>query len=211
MRKIQLILIILEFLYLLFQFECFCNFRVYTKLNVLRSKNKHSSDNIKNKIRIKLLTDVPNLGKKDDIAYVSISHFDNLLLPNKMAQKISDLDYEKNILNNQLKKQDILNKMQVFKEVLSGKCIVIRKKVGSNAQLFGSVTAKSIMEKLKEHISVDLFDYLKDKYIRLSMATEDSLTDMSIDIRKTGKYRINVNLYENITTHFFLSIIDEKD
>jgi large subunit ribosomal protein L9 len=129
-----------------------CKFR-RNKLETffLQATTKPSSD----KIRVKLLNESKNIGKKGEIVFVSPAMWLNVLSPKKLAEKISDeemlrLESEQNKNSN----QELLYARQIESKILSLKDFKIERKVGVNNQLFGSVTTKHIVEELKDFLQI---------------------------------------------------------
>lgn len=110
-------------------------------------------------MKVLLLADVKNLGKKDDIVNVSDGYARNMLFPKKLAVTATP----KNMKDVELKKKnearieaEHLKEAQKFAEELSDKEVTVGIKVGTGGRAFGSVSTKEIAEAAKEQLGVEL-------------------------------------------------------
>ena len=85
-------------------------------------------------MKIILLKDVENLGKKYEVRNVKAGHARNFLIPEKLAKKV----------------EEELKGVQELASSIDGQEIMIKVKVGEKDQLFESITPQKISEKLKE-------------------------------------------------------------
>jgi large subunit ribosomal protein L9 len=110
-------------------------------------------------VKVILLKDAKNLGKKDQVVEVSDGYANNYLIPNKIASNASS----ENIIGlhqNQAyqakleaqKEQDA----RKLKEELKTIRLVFKVKVGTSGKLFGSVTSKQILFKLNTEHQINL-------------------------------------------------------
>ena len=110
-------------------------------------------------MKVLLLADVKNLGKKDDIVNVSDGYARNMLFPKKLAVTATP----KNMKDVELKKKnearieaEHLKEAQKFAEELSSKEVTVGIKVGTGGIAFGSVSTKEIAEAAKNQLGVEL-------------------------------------------------------
>lgn len=110
-------------------------------------------------MKVLLLADVKNLGKKDDIVNVSDGYARNMLFPKKLAVTATP----KNMKDVELKKKnearieaEHLKEAQKFAEELSSKEVTVGIKVGTGGRAFGSVSTKEIAEAAKNQLGVEL-------------------------------------------------------
>ncbi len=104
-------------------------------------------------MKVVLLKDVKNLGKKNEIKEVSDGYGRNYLLKNNLA-KIATTG-EKIIAEKREKLQEVLNQKEIEaeKEVakkISGLTLEMKMKVGKKGELFEAVTPQKISEKIEE-------------------------------------------------------------
>lgn len=136
-------------------------------------------------MRVILLKDVEKVGKRYDIKEVAAGHARNFLIPNGLAKPATPeamkwLDIQKEITTQQAEKE--LKTAQEIASKLEGCEITILVKVGENQQLFESITAKKITEKLKE------------------LGFEIKLTQIVLDnpIKDLGEFPVKVNFEHNL-------------
>jgi|SRR3989344_3021742 len=103
-------------------------------------------------MKVALLKDVPNLGKRGDIKNVSDGYGRNFLLRNKLAalltpqlQKALELEREKQETAVAALKEN----SELLKEKIQNLNLVFEVKVGESGKAFGSVTPLKILNELK--------------------------------------------------------------
>ena len=110
-------------------------------------------------MKVLLLADVKNVGKKDDVVNVSDGYARNMLFPKKLAVEATP----KNMKDIQLKKQNEariaeaqLKEAQTFAKELEEKTVTVGIKVGAGGKTFGSVSTKEIADAAKEQFGIEL-------------------------------------------------------
>ena len=110
-------------------------------------------------MKVLLLADVKNVGKKDDVVNVSDGYARNMLFPKKLAVEATP----KNMKDIQLKKQNEariaeaqLKEAQAFAKELEEKTVTVGIKVGAGGKTFGSVSTKEIADAAKEQFGIEL-------------------------------------------------------
>ena len=104
-------------------------------------------------MRVILLKDIENLGKKYEIKEVKNGYARNFLIPKglvKIATKENLKRLESQKEKEEEKAEEALKKIQALATAINGQEIIIPVKVGKEGQLFESVTSQKIYEKLKE-------------------------------------------------------------
>lgn len=135
-------------------------------------------------MKVILLQDIKNLGKKWDIKEVSDGYARNFLLPKKLVEMAADSALQK---VDKLKEKEAnlqkegLEKTQELASALQGKEIVISAKE-KEGKLFGSISAKDIIKILK-----------KDNIILPASAIE-----IESPIKEIGEYEIKIKLDHGI-------------
>ena len=146
-------------------------------------------------MKVILLKDVKNLGKKGESREVANGFARNFLFPQNLAELATDMALQKNKLAIEKQAQiqeEALQKIQELAESLSGSEIVIQAK-DKKGKLFGAVSKKKILRELeKKGISVE----------------EDAIL-MNEAIKEVGDYEIKVELGHGIETAFNLKIESE--
>ncbi len=104
-------------------------------------------------MKVILLKDVNNLGKKHEIKEVSDGYGRNFLLKNsfaKIATKKDILIAKQQLEKKEKNKEKELEDIKALAEEIKNKELEIKVKVGEKDQLFESVTTQKIAEKMKE-------------------------------------------------------------
>ncbi len=131
-------------------------------------------------MKIILLQDLKNIGKKGDVKEVTDGYARNFLLPQKIAQRAT----EEAIKKNEIQKKEAVKKQAIDKQVseellkkLQKKEFVIatRQKKG---KLFGSITAKKIAEVFKKE----------------DLAISADCIIIKKNIKKIGEHEIEIKL-----------------
>lgn len=148
-------------------------------------------------MKVILLEDVKNVGKKGQIINAKDGYARNFLFPKNLAIEATDVNL-KNLENAKKRKEEkeneILEEAKILEEQLIQKTIVIKTKTGENGKLFGSITTKEISDLLeKEHgISID-----KKKY------------DLEEPIKSVGEYYVKIKLHPAVNAKVKV-IVTEK-
>lgn len=144
-------------------------------------------------MKVILLKDVKNQGKKDDIINVSDGYANNFLIKNGLAVPYSKTS--KSILDSEIKTREVEenNRIAEYNEIkkkLENKELKFKVKVGKNDQVFGTISTKQIASKLQE------MGYKIDKKcIKIDGAIASlGTTIVNIELHKKVKFNINVVL-----------------
>lgn len=146
-------------------------------------------------MKVILLQDIKNVGKKEQIIEANDGYARNYLFPKKLAIEAT----KDNMLKLQAKKTSEANKKNA--EIESNKEIAkklekielaIKAKAGENGKIFGGITSKEISEELKKQYKFDI-----DKKKIVLKETIKNLGRFSAEI-KFGD-RVNAKLTLNIT------------
>jgi len=136
-------------------------------------------------MRVILLKDIEKLGKKYEIKNVKDGYAKNFLIPQGLAkpatpQALKWLELQKEI--QQKKAEEELKKVQEFASNLDGLEITIPVRVGENEQLFESITAQKIAEKLKE----------------IGYEVKKTQIDLAEPIKELGEFPVKIKLEHNL-------------
>ncbi|HNZ82570.1 MAG TPA: 50S ribosomal protein L9 [Sedimentibacter sp.] len=148
-------------------------------------------------MKVILLEDVKNVGKKGQIINAKDGYARNFLFPKNIAIEATEVNL-KNLENAKKKKEEkereAFEEARVLEEELMQKVIVIKTKAGENGKLFGSITTKEISELLeKEHkIIID-----KKKF------------DLDEPIKTLGEYNVKIKLHPMVNAKLKV-IVTEK-
>lgn len=161
---------------------------------------RHYAGKTGDKVRVRLLSDVKDVGKKGEIVLVSPSLFNNMLLVQKTAEKISDSELEKINADKARKYQAELSLANSFINLITkDNTISLTRKAGANGQLFGSIAFKQIVDELKsKFVGFEaLWDWKGNGVIEI---VDESGAKVS-DIRKIGKYKLVLRVHPDIINH----------
>ena len=138
-------------------------------------------------MKVILLQDVKDLGKKDSVVNVSDGYARNYLFPRKAAIEASEgglktiADKNNSVINKKNKEvqaaKDLADKISKIE-------VSIKAKTGDNGKLFGSITNKDIAEIIKSQHKIEI----DKKKIVLSDA-----------IKAVGTYQAEVKVYPEIS------------
>ena len=136
-------------------------------------------------MKVILLCDVKDIGKKDSVLNVSDGYARNYLFPRKWAMEatpgaVKEIE-RKRAAEEKLEKERRDAAELVAKE-LRGKVINIQAKCGAQGRIYGSITAAEVAAALKEQYGVDI----------------DKRKIECEAIRQVGDVLINVTVYTGI-------------
>lgn len=145
-------------------------------------------------MKVILLKDVKNVGKKDEIVEVSDGYGRNYLLRNKLAVLASEKAME--ILSDQKKQQQqfLEEKKQeaiALKEKIEKIVLTFQIKSGKDGKLFGSVSTVKICELMQKqyNIALDKRKFI-DKENITSLGTYDFKIELFKDVIATVKVKV---------------------
>ncbi len=148
-------------------------------------------------MKVILLEDVKNVGKKGEIINAKDGYAKNFLFPKNLAIEATQANL-KNLENakkqQQAKEKELLDEAKKLEEEIMKVTIVIKTKAGENGKLFGAVTTKEIAELLeKDHgIAID-----KKKF------------DQDEPIKSVGEYFVKIKLHPTVNAKLKV-IVTEK-
>ena len=145
-------------------------------------------------MKVVLLKDVKNVGKRDDILNVSDGYARNFLFPQKLAVEATPgtlKEIERKRAAQDAREAELRAEAQAKAELLKNKVIVLEVKCGDKGRLYGSVTAAEVAEALeKQH----------------GIKADKRKIDIGDPIREVGMREISVWLYSGITTKMKLDV-----
>lgn len=148
-------------------------------------------------MKVILLEDVKNVGKKGQLINAKDGYAKNFLFPKNLAIEATPVNL-KNLENakklQEAKDKEILDEAKKLEEELTKITVVMKGKAGENGKLFGAVTTKEIAEALeKDHnISID-----KKKF------------DLAEPIKSVGEYSVKIKLHSMVNANLKV-IVTEK-
>lgn len=148
-------------------------------------------------MKVILLEDVKNVGKKGALINAKDGYANNFLFPKKLAIEATPSNL-KNLENAKKQQEDkereIFEEAKKLEEELMKITIVIKTKTGENGKLFGSITTKEIAEHLEEKNGMNID---KRKF------------ELDETIKSVGEYSVKVKLHPKVVAKIKV-IVTEK-
>ena len=148
-------------------------------------------------MKLILLEDVKDVGKKGDIVNKNDGYAINFLIPKKLAVEatnanLNDLELKKK--SEAKRKKEELEEAQRLGAELNDKVVKVKVKAGENGKVFGSVTNKEIASALLEQTGIDI-----DKK---KISFDDP-------IKMVGRRIVKVKLHPQVTVELTVEIAGE--
>ncbi len=149
-------------------------------------------------MKVILLQDIENLGKKNDVKEVADGYARNFLLPNKLVKlgttkALEELEKKKESIAQKAEKE--LKLMQEFVSQIDRQEIEIPVKLKKNGEIYGSVTPNKIVQ------------FLKKKKFNIKK-TQIKLKE---PIKKLGEYSVAINFDHGLEAEIKIIITEEKE
>lgn len=147
-------------------------------------------------MKVILLKDVKNVGKKDQVVEVSQGYGSNYLIRNGLA--VMYTSGAKNILATQIKDREEEDKRkkqeaEIIAEKLKNITLEFTAPSSKDGRMFGNISPKQICEELNKKHSIDLD---KRKFVDKFPANAFGFTKLRIEIYKGVIGTINVHISE---------------
>jgi len=148
-------------------------------------------------MKVILLKDVQDLGKKYEVKEVKDGYARNFLIPQKLAktatkQALKWLEDRKEIIEKEISED--LKETQEIASNLDGLELNVPVKVGDEGQLFESINSQKISEKLKE----------------IGFEIKKSKITLDQPIKALGEYSVKISLDHNLEAEIRVIVIEEK-
>ena len=149
-------------------------------------------------MRVILLKDIENLGKKYEIKEVKSGYARNFLIPKGLAKKVDKevlkwLETQKEI--EAKKAEEELKKVQELATAVDDREVIIPVKVGEEDQLFESIAAQKISEKLKE----------------LGFEIKKDQIDLKEPIKELGEFPVKIKFEHNLEAEIKVIVTKEEE
>ena len=145
-------------------------------------------------MKVVLLKDVKNIGKRDEILNVSDGYARNFLFPQRLAAEATPgmlKEIEKKRAAQDAREAEALAEAKARAASLKGKVIDLKIKCGSQGRLYGSVTTAEVAEALeKQH----------------GFAADKRKIDLGDPIKEVGDREISIRLYSGVSTTMILRV-----
>ena len=149
-------------------------------------------------MKVVLLKDVKNMGKRDDILNVSDGYARNFLFPQKLAAEATPgalKEIQRKRAAQDAREAELLAEAKNKAAALKDKVITLEVKCGEKGRLYGSVTSAEVAEALEKQHGVQV---------------DKRKIDIGDPIRETGMRTISVWLYSGVTTPMKLDVVPIK-
>lgn len=146
-------------------------------------------------MKVVLLKDVKNIGKRDDIVSVSDGYARNFLFPQKLAAEATPgalKEISRKRAAQDAREAELRAEAQAKAELLKNKTITLAVKCGEKGRLYGSVTAAEVADALEQQHGIK---------------ADKRKLDIGDPIREVGVREISVWLYSGITTPMQLNVV----
>ncbi len=148
--------------------------------------------------KLLLLEDIANVGRKGDLVTVKPGYSRNFLVPQKKAM-IADGNVIKiqARLKEERAKQALVDRKESeeLSAILAQKVIVSKVNVDPDGNMYGSVTAKNIVDLLAEE----------------GITVERRMVSLTQSIRTIGSHTVHLKLKEGVTAQFTLQIESDRE
>ena len=145
-------------------------------------------------MKVVLLKDVKNVGKRDDILTVSDGYARNFLFPQKLAAEATPgalKEIQRKRAAQDAREAEMLAEAKNKAAALKDKVIALEVKCGEKGRLYGSVTTAEVAEALEKQ-----YGYAADK----------RRIDLGDPIREVGDREISIRLHPGVSTTMVLRV-----
>lgn len=149
-------------------------------------------------MKVILLQDVKNLGKKNTLVNVSDGYARNYLIPRGLAVEatpsaLNEMKMRENA--EKTRKENELSSARKLADKLNGARITIATKAGESGKLFGSITTKDIADKIEQEHKVQVD--------RKKIVLPDA-------IKSIGDYDIELKLYTGVSATIKVQVVNQE-
>lgn len=148
-------------------------------------------------MRVILLQDIDKIGKKFEVKEVKDGYARNFLIPQNLVKPATKTAMAWVKLQQEIaekKAEEYLFKTQEMASSMDDQEVVLEVKVGDEGQLFESITAQKIADKLKE----------------LGFNIKKSQIELKEPIKDLGEFPIKIKFDHNLEAEIKLIITEEK-
>ena len=148
-------------------------------------------------MKVILLQDIKNVGKKNQIINANDGYARNFLFPKKLAieaNKENMLKLEAKQASNAHKKNLEIEEFKKQAEKINSITLTLNVKAGENGKIFGGITAKEISQELKNKQNIDID---KKKIV------------LKETIKNIGRFTVDIKFGEGVNAKLALNIMPE--
>jgi len=149
-------------------------------------------------MKVILLNDVEKIGKKFDVKEIKNGYARNFLIPKGLAKPATKEALEWLKVQREIMEKKAEESLKGFQETVSaidGQEVIVPIKVGEEGQLFESVTAQKISDRLKE----------------MGFDIKKSQLDLESPIKEVGEFPVKVKFEHNLEAEVRVIISEEKE
>ena len=148
-------------------------------------------------MKVILLENIKNVGKKDEVINASDGYARNYLFPKKLAveantENMSKLKSRENA--DKYRKDQERKQAEEIAKRMQGIMLKVKVKAGENGKIFGGVTSKEISDELKKQYQIGV-----DKKKIL----------LSENIKNLGMFVVDIKLYEGVLGKLKVDVISK--
>jgi large subunit ribosomal protein L9 len=148
-------------------------------------------------MKVVLLQDVKDLGKKGELVNASDGYVRNFLFPRKLAVeattgRLKEIEDKKSSVKN--KKEMELKAAKELADRLSKVEISFKTKAGENGKLFGSITSKDVVDAIKAQQKIEV----DKKKVVLPEA-----------IKALGTYQVEIKVYPEVSAKINVKVVEQ--
>jgi large subunit ribosomal protein L9 len=145
-------------------------------------------------MKLVLLQDVKNVGKKGSLVDVADGYARNFLLPKKLAAPATDgvvKSLDKEAADLKAKKIREREQAQELADHLGSKVLQVKVRVGENGKFFGSVTSQDIVEAVRQQ-----FGHALDK----------KTVQLKDPLKTLGEHVVSAKLHSDVSAQLRLNL-----
>ena len=149
-------------------------------------------------MKVIMLKDVKNIGKRDDIVNVSDGYARNFLFPQKLAMEAKPgamKEVERKRAAEAAREAERRAEAEGKAMLLKNKGVTLQVKCGETRRLYGSVTTAEIAAELEKQYGI---------------AVDKKKIELSEPIKQVGDVTMSVWLYSGITTPMVVHIVPKE-
>lgn len=148
-------------------------------------------------MKVILLQDIENIGKRFEVKNVKDGYARNFLIPNGMAKLATEeaikwVEMQKEILGKQIEEE--LKTAQDAASKLDGLEIIIPVKLGDQGQFFEKINAQKIADKIKE----------------MGFEVKKTQVELNDPLGELGEFPIKIKLDHNLEAEVKIILTEEK-
>ncbi len=145
-------------------------------------------------MKVILLQDVREMGKKDDIVNVSDGYARNFLFPRKLAAEATESAVkviERKRAAERRHEAEARAAAEQTAAKLKNKVVILKAKCGEKGRLYGSVTAQEVADAIREGYEVEM---------------DKRKVEIREPVRQLGDYEVILHIYPNVNTRMILRV-----